>query len=309
MRRRKRKNEDRRKPAETFQRKSSLWALGGLTPLELGRRLVPRFMEGEIFTRAAALSFYFIFAMFPMIIALLAVVGLFAQSAGFRAGLLAQFGRIMPPSALELVETTVKEISAQSGEWQVSAGLVLALWSASGGMSALMDALDHSYRVRESRPFLKRKGIALGLTVAIVALSSVDLAIVLYGGEIVEYVGRRTGLSHALVTLWQLADWPIAVFLLLFSLALVYCLGPDVRPRLRLITPGSVVGGLVWIIASLLFRAYLRFFSTYSRSYGSLGAVMVLLLWLYITGLAILVGGDINAEIELAEAERAKPGG
>lgn len=264
--------------------------------------MLRRFFDGELFTRAAALSFYFIFALFPMIVALLAVVGLFAQDNAFRAGMVAQLGRLMPPSALELVRTTIGEISLHSGGWKVGLGLALALWSASGGMSALMEALDYSYRVRESRPFLKRKAIALGLTVAVVALSSVDLGIVLYGDTFAEFVGRHTGLSRAMVTLWQLVDWPIALLLVLFSLALIYCVGPDVRPRLRLITPGSVVGGLVWIIASLLFRVYLHFFSTYSKSYGSLGAVMVLLLWLYITGLAILLGGEINAEIELAQS-------
>jgi membrane protein len=302
MRQRKLKAERHREPAEAGGRKPSLWTLGGLTPLELARRVLLRFFKGEIFTQAAALSFYFIFALFPMIVALLAVVGLFAQNNSFRSGMIAQFGRVMPPSALTLVETTVREISAQSGGWKVGLGMLLALWSASGGMSALMDALDYSYRVKESRPYLKRKAIALGLTVAIVTLSSVDLGIVLYGGRLAEIVGQRTGLSRAMVTLWQLADWPIALILVLFSLALIYCVGPDVRPRLRLITPGSVVGGLVWIVASLLLRVYLHFFNTYTRSYGSLGAVMVLLLWLYITGLAILLGGEINAEIEGARA-------
>ena len=302
MRQRKLKAEGRREPAETRRRKPSLWALGGLTPLELARRVLLRFFKGEIFTQAAALSFYFIFALFPMIVALLAVVGLFAQNNSFRTGLIVQFGRVMPPSALELVKTTVREISAESGGWKVVLGSVVALWSASGGMSALMDALDYSYRVQESRPYLKRKAIALGLTVTIVVLSSVDLGIVLYGGTFAEFVGQRTGLSHAMVTLWQLADWPIALILVLFSLALIYCVGPDVRPRLRLITPGSVVGGLVWIVASLLLRVYLHFFNTYTRSYGSLSAVMVLLFWLYITGLAILLGGEINAEIEGAQA-------
>jgi membrane protein len=280
MRQRKLKAEGRREPAEADRRKPSLWALGGLTPLELARRVLLRFFKGEIFTQAAALSFYFIFALFPMIVSLLAIVGLFAQNNSFRAGLLAQFGRVMPPSALVLVETTVREIAAESHGWTVGFGLIVALWSASGGMSALMDALDYSYRVQESRSYLKRKAIAIGLTVTIVALTSVDLAIVLYGGSLAEFVGQRTGLSRAMVTLWQLADWPIALLLVLFSLALIYCVGPDVRPRLRLITPGSVVGGLVWIVASLLLRVYLHFFNTYTRSYGSLGAVMVLLLWL-----------------------------
>jgi membrane protein len=167
-----------------------------------------------------------------------------------------------------------------------------------------MDALDRSYRVRESRTFWKRHLIAIGLTAQVSALSFSSLVIVLAGEALADFVGERTGMSHTTIALWNIAQWPIALSFVLYALALIYCFGPAVPRHWRWITPGSAVGVSVWVIASLLFRMYLRFFSTYGRSYGSLGAVMVLLLWLYLTGLAILLGGAINAEIERAQKAR-----
>lgn len=261
------------------------------------RRLVRGFLENELLTRSAALSFYFIFALFPMILSLMALVGLVVQGQDLHAALVTQFGKLMPASALALVETTLREISAHSSKWKLGLGLLLALWSGSGGVACIMDALDRCHRVQETRPFWKRQLISIGLTAAISGLSFAALLIVLGGGTLAEFVGAHTGLSRALVTLWKIAEWPIALFFVLLSLALIYYLGPDGRRRWQWISPGSLAGVLIWIAASLAFREYLRFFNTYGKSYGSLGAVMVLLLWLYITGLAILMGGEINAEI------------
>jgi membrane protein len=295
-----------RKP-EAVGRKTSLWDVGGLTLLELSRRLMGRFISDELLTRAAALSFYFLFALFPTILSLIALLGLFAQRQDLHARLAGHFGRLMPPSAFALVEGTIREISIHSSGWKLGLGLFLALWSGSGGMSCIMDALDRCFRVQESRPLWKRQMIAVGLTALISGLSFAALIIVLASGTLAEFVGARTGLSHATVTLWQLAEWPIALFFVLLSLALIYHMGPDARQPWHWLSPGSVVGVLVWVAASLVFRVYLHFFSTYGRSYGSLGAVMVLLLWLYITGLAILLGAEINAEIEQVHSQLKSP--
>jgi membrane protein len=142
------------------------------------------------------------------------------------------------------------------------------------------------------------------LTALVSALAFVSLVIVLAGETLASFVGERTGLSQTAIAVWNVMQWPIALFFVLFALALIYCFGPALPRRWRWLTPGSAVAVMVWVITSSLFRLYLRFFSTYGRSYGSLGAVMVLLLWLYITGLAILLGGQINAEIERARDAR-----
>jgi len=284
-------------PAVEGSRARSLWRLGGLTLPQLLQRLIDAFAEDELVTRSAALSFYFIFALFPMVLSLLAVLGLFAQSYPFRVGLLNQFGNLMPPSALDLVEKTIQEISIHSTRWKLVTGLVLAVWSGSSGTGCIMNALNRCYRVRDSRPYWKTKLIALALTTSISALTLLALGTVLTGGDLAELVGTRIGLSHFVVSTWHFAEWPIALFFFLLSLALLYYAGPDVRHKWRWITPGSLVGVLGWVAASLCFRMYVSSFATYSKSYGSLGAVMVLLLWLYITGLAILTGGEINAVI------------
>lgn len=284
----------------TASTQSSLWKLGGFTGMQLAHRVLRGLVEDELFTRAAALSFYFIFALFPMTLSLMAILGLFVQNYDLHTGLLRPFGELAPPSALALIEETLREIGKYSSGWKLVLGLLLALWSGANGVSSIMDALSRFYRIRDSRPYWNRMLIAIGLTVTLSALTMSALGIVLFGGNLVELVGERIGLSRFVIVMWEVADWPIALFFVLFSLALIYYLGPDIDLRWRWITPGSVVGVLAWVAASLLLRAYLHFFNTYSRTYGSLGAVMILLFWLYLTGLAILMGGKINAEIALS---------
>jgi membrane protein len=170
-----------------------------------------------------------------------------------------------------------------------------------------MDALNRCYHVKDSRPWWKQRLMAIALTVAISVLTIAALAIVLYGGDIVNFVGSHLGLSSLAVIAWRVVQWPIALFFVVLSFALLYYWSPDTEQQWMWITPGSVVGVLTWIGASLLFRVYLHFFDSYSKTYGSLGAVIVLLLWLYISGMAILLGGEINSEIENAAAERGHP--
>jgi membrane protein len=275
--------------------------LRGKSMGELARRLFLRMTQDEILMRAAALSFYFIFALFPMLLSCLVLLGMFAQNLELHTQMLRLFGRLVPSSALSLIETTVRELTFYSSGWKLGLGLVAAVWSGSSGMSAVMDALDRFRHLRESRPLWKRKIIALALTAFISGLSIIALVIVLVGGDLVAFIGDRTGLSKGSVGVWQVAEWPIALLFVLFSLDLIYTWGPAVRQPWRWISPGSLVALLVWLSASLFFRVYVHYFSTYSRSYGSLGGVMVLLLWLYITGLALLLGAEINAELDASD--------
>jgi membrane protein len=293
---------------EKTKERTSAWKLGGLTIVQLGKRVWHEVDHDEVFTRSAALSYYFFSALIPMVFFLMAVLGLFAsQSQHFQDTLLNYSGRVLPPDAFTLIQKTLKEISNHSTGLKLAFGLVLALWSGAGGMSSIIDALNRCYHVHEGRSFIKQKLVALGLTVAIAILTIGSLAIVLYGGNIAEFVGRHIGLSMVTVMAWKIVQWPVALFFVVWSFALIYYWGPDTEQDWQWITPGSLVGVLVWIGASVLFRVYLHFYNSYSKSYGSLGAVIVLLLWLYITGLAILVGGEINSEIENAAAERGHP--
>jgi membrane protein len=242
-----------------------------------------------------------------MIFFLMAMLGLFAQSHDLQSSLLNYTARFMPEDAYRLVQKTLQEIANSSTGLKLAFGLVLALWSGAGGVVSIIDALNRCYHVKDSRPFWKQRLIALGMTVAIAALTIIALTIVLYGGDIADFVGAHIGLSSVTVIAWHIVQWPIALFFVVLSFALLYFWGPDTKQQWQWITPGAVVGVLTWIGASLLFRVYLHFFNSYSKTYGSLGAVIVLLLWLYISGLAILVGGEINSEIENAAAKRGHP--
>lgn len=299
---------EQQRNVEKTKERTSPWKLGGLKAVQLGKRVWHEIDHDEVFTRSAALSYYFFSSLIPMVFFLMAVLGLFAsQSQHLQDTLLNYAGRVMPAEAFTLVQKTLKEISTNSTGLKMAFGLVFALWSGAGGMSSIIDALNRCYHVNEGRAFWKQKLVALGLTVSIAILTVCALSIVLYGGDIAQFVGTHVGLSSILVMTWKIVQWPVALFFVISSFALIYYWGPDAEQDWQWITPGSLVGVLVWIGASVLFRVYLHFYNSYSKSYGSLGAVIVLLLWLYITGLAILVGGEINSEIENAAAERGHP--
>jgi membrane protein len=300
---------DARSQASQQKKKERLspWKLGGLTPWRLLKRVYHEFDEDEVFTRSAALAFYFVSALVPMIFFLMAIMGLLAQGHNLQSGLLNYAGRFMPPDAYTLLQKTLKEITTNSTGLKLAIGLVLALWSGSGGVSSIMDALNRCYHVRDSRPYWKQKLIAIALTIALAALTITALVIILYGGDIAQFVGKHTGMSDAMVAAWKIVQWPVALFFVVLAFALLYFWGPDAEQEWKWITPGSTVGVLLWLGVSLIFRVYLHYFNSYSKTYGSLGAVILLLYWLFISGLALLTGGEINSEIENAAAERGHP--
>lgn len=292
---------------EQKKERLSPWKLGGLSSWQLLKRVYSEFDQDEVFTRSAALAFYFLSALIPMIFFLTAMLGLFAQSHDLQSGLLNYSARFMPPDAFNLLQKTLREITTSSTGLKLALGLVLALWSGAGGVSSIMDALNRCYHVRDSRPLWKQKLIAIALTVALSALTITALIIILYGGDIAQFVGRHTGLSTPMVIAWRIVQWPVALLFIVLAFALLYFWGPDAEQEWQWITPGSLVGVLLWIGASLIFRVYLHYFNSYSKTYGSLGAVIILIYWLYISGMALLAGGEINSEIENAAAEHGHP--
>jgi membrane protein len=292
---------------ERAKEKASPWKLGGLGAITLSKRVYHEIDEDEVFTRSAALSFYFITALVPMLFFLVGLLGVFAQSQSLQSSLFSYAGRVLPPDAFTLVQKSLKEIATNTTGLKLAIGLVLALWSGSGGVSSVMDALNRCYHVKDGRPYWKQKLISIALTIALAALSIVALVIILYGGTIAEFVGNHTGLSGVTVMAWKIAQWPLAFFFLVLAFALMYFWGPDTEQDWAWITPGSLFGVVLWIAASIGFRVYLHYFNSYSKTYGSLGAVIILLYWLFITGLAILIGGEINSEIEHAAAEHGHP--
>lgn len=264
--------------------------------------MVRRIFEDDLLGRAAELGFDFLLALFPLLLSILTIFGLFAShSAGLESNFLSYLAHFIPPSAFRLLTRVTRELVANAGGGKIAVDVAVALWFSSSGVCSLISGLNLAYRVRDRRSWFKVRAIALALTLSISVLVLFALVVVLLGGRFVDWIGALLHLEPIVVALWKWLEWPIALLFVTTSFSLIGYYGPDLDVRRwRWVSHGSAFGALFWLAASLGFRYYLRFFNGYSAVYGSLGAVMILLVWLYVTGLAFLIGGEINAEIELA---------
>jgi membrane protein len=288
---------------------NSLWKLGGLRWTELAKRVWAEINEDDVWGRAAQLAYYFLLAFFPLLIFLTAALGLMLGSGeGLRQSLFDHLSQVMPGSAFQLVHTTMTEITRASTTGKLSFGLLATLWAASNGMGAITQALNSAYDVKESRPWWKQRLVAIALTMALSVLVITALLLMLWGGRLADFLAAHYQLGSFFPTAWKLLQWPLVFAFMVTSFALIYYFAPDVRDQnWKWLTPGSAIGVVLWVIASLGFKLYLHFFDSYSATYGSLGAVIVLMLWLYFTGTSILIGSEINSEIENAAAEAGAP--
>ena len=284
---------------------ASLWKFGGLSWKALGKRVWAEIQKDDVFGRAAQLAYYFLLALFPLLLFLTSVIGVvMGAQTELRQNLFNYLATVLPSSASQLVRTTMLEVSQASGGGKIAFGILAALWAASNGMGAITEALNIAYDVKESRPWWRQRLTAIGLTIALSLLIISALVLVLYGGQIAEYVSSNYGFGGVFTSGWKILQWPIVLAFVLLSFALIYYFAPDVRKQKWIwITPGAVLGVALWLAVSFGFRIYLHFFDSYSATYGALGAVIVLMLWLYFTGAAILIGGEVNSEIEHAAAE------
>lgn len=290
--------------------KPSAWELGGLTFRQLGKRLWTSMDadHDDIFGRAAELAFWFFLAVFPGLVFLLTIVGLIAgKNPSLQNTLFGYAAQSMPPAAWQLVRKTLAETTQAAGGWKLIFGILGALWSASSGVSSLMTVLNFAYHVRDRRSYVKsRLVVAVLLTIALSALMLAALAIILFGGMAATWAGQH-GLGNTSVIAWKILQWPVALFFVVLSFAVLYFYGPDVEDqKWYWITPGSLVGVGLWIVTSVLFRVYLHFSNTYTATYGSLGTVIILMMWFYLTSLSLLIGAELNAEIEHAAAEHGR---
>jgi membrane protein len=278
----------------------SLWKFGGLTPLALIKLAVKKLDEDELSTRSASLSYYFLLALFPLFLFLVSLVGVFAQHGSqLQENIVLALGRLAPGSASELVGSVVHQTFKSSSVIKLAAGILGALWAASGGMGAVVVSLNKIYSVAESRPWWKQKLTIVALTIALAGLMILALVLALYGEKIGHALFEHFGAGDVFRMTWKILQWPVSFAAMFLAFSLVYYFAPNIEERKWYwVTPGSAAGVALWLLASLGFRLYLRFFNSYSATYGSLGALVILMLWLYITGFAILVGGEVNWVIE-----------
>ncbi|HKT34893.1 MAG TPA: YihY/virulence factor BrkB family protein [Nitrospira sp.] len=284
---------------------SNPWKLGGLSLMELGRRLWHESQEDELLGRAAQLSYYALLALFPALIFLTALMGLLSVER-FMPELMTYLRNVLPADALSMVERFLTQVAEGSGGNILSLGGLGALWASSSGVTAIMDALNVVFGVKEDRrPFWRIRLTAIALTIALAGFVILSLGLVLYGPTIGRWVADHLGFGAVFTWIWNVLQWPLIVGLMLIVVAALYHLCPDRRyRRWRWITPGSVFAVVMWLIVSLGFKAYVDNFGDYNKVYGSIAGVIVLMLWFYWSGMVLLLGGEINAEIEEAAAER-----
>lgn len=265
-------------------------------------------LTDRLFGRAAELGFYFLFALFPTLFCASSILGLAARSADqFYDKLLNYLALVIPTSALGTVLQTFNETTAAATPGKLTFGLIAAIWSASVGISAIQDALNAVYKVQDTRSYLTARIYAIALTIILTVVVTLIL-IAMLGGDLVAAVANRCTYNDFLTTAAafsaRLIGWTISAAFLALSFAVIYYWAPDVKARCwHWFTPGGTIGILGWLIASISLRIYLHFFNSYSVTYGSLGAVIILLTWFYLTGLMLLLGAEINSEIEAAAAE------
>jgi membrane protein len=255
---------------------------------------------------AAQLAYYFFLALFPALLFLLALASLFPFE--LIQDLLSSLALVAPPDVLSIIRDQLTKIATGDDRGILTIGIVGAVWSSSAALGAMIDAMNRAYDVTESRPWWKVRLIAMALTIALAVFILVSSLLVLVGPMVAEWLGRYAGYGIAFEWAWKILQWPLAVLLTTTGLAIVNYVAPDVRQEWRWTIPGSIFGTILWLLTSLAFKVYVARFADYNETYGAIGGVMVLMLWFYLSGLAILVGAEMNAEIEHASPEGKNPG-
>jgi membrane protein len=267
------------------------------------RRTVAGFREDELTDLAAALTYYGVLAIFPALIALVSVLGLIGHSA--TQPLIENLDKVAPGPAKSIFTSAIENIQKSRGASGVIfvLGLAGALWSASGYVGAFMRASNRIYEVKEGRPFWKTIPVRVGVTLLTVLLLAVSSVAVLLTGALARDVGSLLGVGSAAVTAWDIAKWPVLLVLVSLMFAILYWASPNVKhPGFRWLSPGGVCAVAVWVLASATFALYLANFSSYNKTYGALAAVVVFLVWLWISNIAVLLGAELNAELARGRA-------
>lgn len=278
-----------------------VWTLGGLSIAELGKRVGGQISEDEVTGYAAQLAYYFLFAIFPFFLFLTALLG-YVPIPDLMDRIMAMLAGVLPGQALSLVEGTLGDVVNKQRGGLLSFGILVAIWTASNAVASIMVALNRAYGVSEARPFWKARLIAILLTIGLALFLLVSMLLLIFGPQLGNWIAQWVGLGEAFTLLWNVLRWPVILFLVIFSVALVYYFAPNVEQSWKWITPGSVLAVLGWLLASLGFSFYVNNFGDYNATYGSIGAVIVLLTWMYLTAFFLLVGGEINSVIEDASA-------
>ncbi len=274
-----------------------------LTWREFFRRFYKEFQEDTVTDCAAQLSYYFLLSLFPFLFFLVTLAASLPFVQGAVEDMLLRLRPLIPGEAMTLVEEHLRALMDRPKGKLLTVGLVVALWTASRGVDALRKALNLAYDVPESRPLWKTQGLAMLMTLVGTLLIPLSFTLFLLGGRVGEWVATRLHFVDQFVVFWTWLRWPFVAAIVMLVLALCYYVLPDVKQRFKYITPGSVLSTVLWLVSTWGFTQYVEHFGKYDVTYGSIGGVVVLLLWFYITGLVFIMGGEINSILEHASVD------
>lgn len=277
---------------------------GGHLPAKtFAKRLYEEYENDGLADSAGALSYYFLFSLFPFLFFLATLTAYIPLVKSSSAMMLDRLRVFMPGEAMSLIDEHLTGLIAQPRPNLLTIGLLVALYSASRGVDAVRKALNLAYDVKESRPWWKTELLAFGMTIGGAVLVLAAIAALVAGGSLGFWIAQHLGIGHAYVFVWQWARWPVTALVITLCAALAYYILPDVKQQFKFITPGSVIGTTISLLATWGFSTYVSQFGTYNITYGSIGGVIILMTWFYISGFIFLLGGETNAILEHASEE------
>ena len=272
------------------------------------KRTLTEFSEDNLTDAAAALTYYAILSLFPALLALVSIVGLVADPHTVTKEMTTLVTSIGPASAAQTFKGPIDGLTKSSGTAGILliVGIVSALWSASGYVGAFMRASNVIYEVEEGRSLVRLRPLQMLVTLLLVLLLALVLVALVLTGPLASKVGSAVGIGSSVVTVWNIAKWPVLLIVVMFMIALLYYASPNARLRsLKSIFPGAVLAVVVWLVASAVFALYVANFSSYNKTYGTLGGIIIFLVWMWLTNVAILLGAEVNAERERSRQLRA----
>jgi membrane protein len=254
-------------------------------------RLVKRIFANDIFGLAAQLAYFFLLSLFPLLLFLVTLLPYLPITQEDILGVIRDFA---PGESMQLIETNINQLSQKNGKL-LSFGIIATIWSASNGINAIVKALNSAYEVEESRPFLIARGMAILFTFAMLFVFVVALLLPVFGKLIGIYLFAKFGLSDEFMSIWNTLRWLVSSIILFIVFTGLYWIAPNKKLKCITVVPGAIFATIGWILSSLAFSYYVTNFGNYSATYGSIGAIIVLMIWFYLTGVIIIIGGEINA--------------
>ena len=273
---------------------------------QLLKRTIAEVSEDNCLGLAAQLAYYYALALFPALVFLVALASFFPQDLLGRV--IAAIGPVAPPEVVSLVRKQLESIASAEQSGLLTVGVLGALWSSSSAQVAIIDALNRAYDIEEGRPWWKVRLIAIALTIGLALFVLLAFTLVIAGPELAGMVAGWLGLGRAFEVMWLVVQWPLLLGLVALAIGIVYYAAPDAEQDWVWLTPGSVFATVLWLCISLAFRVYVTTVGDYNATYGALAGAVLLLLWFYLSGLAVLIGAELNAEIEHASPQGKAPG-